>query len=96
MRFLCSQLVTLCCGEAELTVNLEEIQESGAVLECEEAPPAESRAELRCGAATFHGTLKCVHQHAFGWRVELEFSPLTPWSLERFQPAHLFDPSELA
>ncbi len=95
MRYLCSQLAGLRCGEFEITVNLEEIWESGAVLECEEAPPEASHAELRCGSVTLFGSLRGVEQHAFGWRAEMEFSPLTPWSLDRFQPAHLLDPSEL-
>ncbi len=79
-----------------MTVNLEEICETGAVLECEEAPPEDSQVELRCGSATFFGRLTSVEAHAFGWRAEMEFSPLTPWSLDRFAPEHLFDPSELS
>ena len=96
MRYLCSQLVALRCGEFETIVNLEEIWESGAVVECEDAPPLASYAELHCGGVTLFGSLKSVDQHAFGWRAEIEFSPLTPWTPERFYPAHLFDPSQMA
>jgi hypothetical protein len=45
--------------------------------------------------ARFHGTVTDVEEHELGWRLELEFSPMTPWSLESFQPEHLLDPSSL-
>ena len=94
-RYLCSQLVELRCGRNTLTANLEEIWESGAVLDCEEEPPAGSQAELRCGRALLCGRLKDIENHEFGWRVEMEFSPLTPWSPECFEPAHMLDPADL-
>jgi hypothetical protein len=95
-RYLCSQLVALRCGDSEFTVNLEEIWESGAILECEQSPTAHKHAEIRCGGITLCGRLKNVAVHESGCSVEMEFSPLTPWSLERFEPAHMLNPADLA
>ena len=95
-RYLCSQLVELRYSGNRLTANLEEIWESGAVLECEEAPLVDSQAELRCAGVMLCGRLTKVESHEFGHRVEMAFSPLTPWSPERFEPAHLLDPADLA
>jgi hypothetical protein len=92
-RYLCSQLIELRCGGSSLTVNLEEIWETGAVLESDENVPTHVPADLQSGAVTLCGRLTTAEKHAFGWRLEMEFSPLTPWSPERFRPAHLLDPS---
>ncbi len=94
-RYLCSHLVTLRSGETTAVVNLEEIWESGAVLECEKRPDESGPAEIRCEGITFCGRLTRVEQHEFGWRAEMEFSPLTPWSPERFQPDHMLNPADL-
>jgi hypothetical protein len=78
-----------------MTVNLEEIWETGAVLESEESAPTNVPADLHCGGATLCGRLLRAEKHAFGWRLEIEFSPLTLWSPERFRPEHFLDPSSL-
>jgi hypothetical protein len=94
-RFLCSQLVALRNNSIKAIVNLEEIWGNGAVLESEEPVEEGSRIEIRCGSAFFAGRIVQVVRHEFGWRLEVEFSPLTPWNPEEFQPAHLLDVSEL-
>jgi hypothetical protein len=97
-RYLCSQLVVLRNNsdpEATRIVNLEEIWKTGAVLESEEAMEEGAKVEIRCGDAFFAGRIVRVEPHELGWRLELEFSPLTPWSPEQFQPQHLLDPSKL-
>jgi hypothetical protein len=99
-RYLCSQLVRLRVGETTpgettLTANLEEIHERGAVLECEQPLPEGARAELTCAGATLHGVMTSVEPHEFGWRVSIEFSPLTPWSRGLFEPEHLLDLDDL-
>lgn len=94
-RYLCSELVALRVNGTDLTLNLEEIWCNGAVFEAERAVEAGARVELRAGSALFAGRVVRVEQHEFGWRVEVEFSPLTPWSVERFRPLHLLDVSEL-
>ena len=76
-------------------MNLEEIWQRGAVLECEEPPPDGTLAEIRSGGAFFAGRIKHSSRHEFGCRIELEFSPLTPWSPDRFRPEHLLDLTEL-
>jgi len=105
-RYLCSQLVTLrnisrdstvnpgANPGADLVANLEEIWESGAVLESEEPLEEGTKAEIRCGTAFFAGRIVQVEQHEFGWRLGVEFSPLTPWSIEKFQPQHLLNVSK--
>ena len=101
-RYLCSQLVTLrnISGQSavttgtDLVVNLEEIWESGAVLESEEPLENGARVEIRCGPVFFAGHIVEVEHHELGWRINVEFSPLTPWSLEKFQPQHLVNVSK--
>jgi hypothetical protein len=93
-RYLCSHLVTLSWSGGERVVNLEEIWETGAVLECDEPVSAGVLAEIRCGNTFFAGRTTLSEAHDFGWRVEMEFSPMTPWSRERFLPDHLLDLSE--
>ena len=88
-RYLCSQLVEFRNGANEATVNLEEIWESGAVLESEEPVEEGAWAEIRCGAAYFAGHVVDVERHDFGWRLTIEFSPMTPWKPEEFEPEHL-------
>jgi hypothetical protein len=98
-RYLCSQLVTLRNNSGEsavhLVANLEEIWATGAVLESEQPVKEDTNMEMRCGSALFAGRVVQVEQHEFGWRVQVEFSPLTPWSLEKFEPEHLLNASEL-
>ncbi|HWF06912.1 MAG TPA: hypothetical protein VG297_00535 [Bryobacteraceae bacterium] len=62
------------------------------MLESEQAVEEGSRVEIRCGTAFFSGLVTGVEKHEFGWRVEVEFSPMTPWTPEEFQPEHLLDP----
>src|ERR1700722_8373926 len=94
-RYLCSQLVALRNNSVESVVNLEEIWTGGAVLESEEAVEEGAQVEIRCGPAFFSGRVIQVELHEYGCRFEMEFSPLTRWSLEKFQPLHLLDPSKL-
>jgi hypothetical protein len=92
-RYLCSQLVTLSWKQGAAIVNLEEIHVGGAVLESEIEVPAGLSAEIHCGSVFFAGKITRVDAHEIGVRIEMEFSPLTPWSLERFRPEHLLDVS---
>jgi|HubBroStandDraft_1064217.scaffolds.fasta_scaffold721174_2 hypothetical protein len=94
-RFLCSHLVVLRNNSVDSVVNLEEIWEIGAVLESEEPVEEGSRAEIRCGKTFFAGRIVRVEAHEIGWRFEVEFSPMTRWNPDEFQPAHLLDASEL-
>jgi hypothetical protein len=90
-RHLCSQIVTLSWSGGSQLVNMEEIWETGAVLECEESVPAEIHAQVRWDGILLAGRISAVTAHEFGWWVEMEFSPLTPWSPARALPAHLFE-----
>jgi hypothetical protein len=88
-RYLCSQLVKLRIGPKEFTVNLEEIWLNGAELESEEGVEQGKRAEIRCEGVFFAGRIAGVEEHEFGWRLTMEFSPMTPWRPEKFRPDHL-------
>jgi hypothetical protein len=90
-RYLCSDLVTLRIGAAESIVNLEEIGRDGAAIESEDPIVDGVRVEIRCGSVFFSGQVTPVGRHEFGWRVEIEFSPLTPWNPEHFRPRHMLD-----
>jgi len=94
-RYLCSHLVTLVFGGQRRVVNLEEICRSGAWLDSDEPVPAGVWVEMRTEGMRFQGTVTEVEEHDLGWRIQLEFSPLTPWSVENFRPQHLLDPSAL-
>ncbi|MGA2713674.1 MAG: hypothetical protein ABSG41_11270 [Bryobacteraceae bacterium] len=94
-RYLCSDLVALRMNSADSIVHLEEIWRDGATFEAEEPVVDGVRVELRCGPAVFSGKVTQVERHEFGWRAEVEFSPLTPWSPEQFRPQHMLDVSRL-
>jgi hypothetical protein len=88
-RYLCSDLVVLKTKDGESIVNLEEIFASGAVFESEKPVESGLKLELHGGTARFYGFATCVEHHEFGWRVIMDFSPLTPWSPEIYRPKHL-------
>jgi len=98
-RYLCSQLVRLWISGAsdggEQWANLEEIWNSGAVLECEEAVDTGAMARMSSEEVSFEGRVTAVEQHEFGWRVELAFSPPALWSIEQWRPEHALDPNTL-
>jgi hypothetical protein len=94
-RYQCSHLVALRSNSAESVVNLEEIWKSGAVLESEDPVEEGARVEIRSETAFFAAQIVQVERHDFGWRFEVQFSPMTPWNPQRFQPEHLLDLSEL-
>jgi hypothetical protein len=88
-RYLCSELVTLKAGSTMFTANLEEIWPEGAVIEAEDAVDDGAHVEIRSGDFLLAGKVVGVELHEFGWRVEVAFSPLTPWDPEKFKPQHL-------
>lgn len=99
-RYLCSELVFLEIGQTRTVVILEEIWPEGAVIECEntdaQSPPQTGvRLRLRAGRHSFWGEAVRVEAHEFGCRVEVKFSPMTPWKREEYSPQHLLDPTAL-
>ena len=74
-------------------MTLEEIGKNEAILEGDEAMPVGAQVSLQGDKSRFYGTITFAEQHEFGWRIGVEFSPLTPWSPETFLPEHLLDPS---
>ena len=79
----------------EYRVNLEEIWETGAVIESDEPLQMDSAVEIRCAPAFFAGRVIEVEKHEYGWRIELHFSPLTPWNPDKFRPQHMLDAAKL-
>jgi hypothetical protein len=94
-RYLCSQLATLTLDGQAQWVNIEEICETGVVLECETPVAAGVAATLTAEEAAFQGRVMDARQDEFGWRVEMEFAPESLWSPERWRPDHLLDPAAL-
>ena len=94
-RYLCSQLATLTVDGQAQWVNIEEIWDTGVILESEAEIMAGTRASLSVEGASFQGRLSDVRREEFGWRVEMEFSPETPWAPEQWRPDHLLDPAVL-
>ena len=97
-RYLCSHLVRLLVFGPRATeqwANLEEIWCSGAVLECEEKIAGGTLVKISAGDVSFSGCVTAVEGHEFGWQVEITFSPLTPWTIERWRPEHALDPATL-
>jgi hypothetical protein len=88
-RYLCADLVTLQSAAGEAIVNLEEIWQSGAVIDCEQEPAEGGRVQIRKEKTRLCGTITSIEPHEFGWRARIAFSPLTPWRIEDYQPAHL-------
>jgi hypothetical protein len=94
-RYLCSHLVRLRVDDCEEWVNLEEIWAGGAVLECEEEVEGGALVRMLSEGGSFMGRVTGVKRTAIGWRVEVAFSPLTPWSIEKWVPEHAVDPASL-
>lgn len=90
-RYMCSHLVRFRSAGQECVMNLEEIWETGAVLESEAPVEAGVRAELRSETAFFSGDVVEVEEHEVGWRVRMDFSPMTRWRPEVFRPGHLVE-----
>jgi hypothetical protein len=90
-HYLCSELVTLRIKSTASIVNLEEIWREGAILESEDAVEDGVAVGMQCGNVLFAGRVMQVERHELGWRIEVEFSPETHWSQERFQPQHMLD-----
>lgn len=90
-HYLCSELISLTVNGVTSIVNLEEIWPAGAFLECEGSLKTGAFAEIRCRSALFAGHIVSVVRHEIGWRAEIRFSPLTPWSLATYRPDHLLD-----
>ena len=94
-RYLCSHLVRLSADDCDQWVNLEEIWADGAVLECEEEVAAGALVQISSDDQLFVGRVAGVERDEFGWQVEVAFSPLTPWSIDKWAPEHAVDPAKL-
>jgi len=95
-RYLCSQLVRLALPDLpEQWVTLEEIWDDGAMLECEAEVELRASATISADEVSFTGRITAVDRHEFGWRVEITFSPSTPWTVEKWLPEHAIDPKTL-
>ncbi len=89
-RFLCSDLVILTVDGQARYVNLEEIWQTGAVVESEEDAPVAAKVALRAGGITLESDVERVDRHEYGYRIEIRFLE-REWTPELFKPAHLTD-----
>ena len=94
-RYLCSHLVRLVTDDREQWVNLEEIWAAGAVLGCEEEVEEGTLVLILSDDQSFEAQVTAVKLDEPGWRLEVAFSPLTPWTAEKWLPEHAFDPAKL-
>jgi hypothetical protein len=95
-RYLCSQLVRLAVPDLpEQWVTLEEIWEDGAMLESETEVASGVAAMISTDEVSFTGRITAVDRHEFGWQVEITFSPMTRWTMEKWRPDHAIDPKTL-
>lgn len=95
-RYLCSDLLKIRGpGGWRGFANLEEIWNTGAILEAEEPIPAGQKLLLRNAAGKIWGEVVKVEAHEFGFRVELAFFRCRNWTPEVFRPRHLFNPDSL-
>ena len=95
-RYLCSQLITVSSDDLATIANLEGIDETRVLLESEEEIPAGAVIEIRCGNQFYADvTVTRATRHGYGWTVEGELSPLTPWTPAHFRPEHLTDVPEM-
>jgi hypothetical protein len=94
-RYLCSHLVRLVADGREQWVNLEEIWAGGAVLGCEEKVTDGALVLILSDDVSFEAIVTRVKLDETGCQVEVAFSPLTPWSIEKWLPEHALDPAKL-
>ena len=95
-RYLCSQLVRLAVrGLPEQWVNLEEIWDDGAMLECETEVEPGVDATFSTDEVSFTGRITAVEKQESGWELEITFSPMTQWTIEKWRPDHAIDPKTL-
>src|ERR1700744_2010758 len=67
-RYLCSQLVRYTTNGREKWANLEEIWETGAILDCEEEVAPDGAATFFADDVSFTGRIAKVDKNRFGWR----------------------------
>jgi len=87
--------MTLSWEEGATIVNLEEIHETGCVVESETALPEGADVELRCGRVCLEGKIEKTEEHDFGFRTVVSFCHGSTWSLALFRPEHLLDLSAM-
>lgn len=95
-RYLCSQLVRLAIpGLPEQWVNLEEIWDDGAIIECETEVEPGVEATISTDEVSFTGRITAAEKQESDWEVEITFSPTTLWTIEKWRPDHAIDPKTL-
>ena len=96
-RLLCSELVSVSWvangGRVRRdTGSLDDISESGACLQLEQAVPEEARITLKLGKHEVTGSVRYCVLKDLGYFVGVEFDPDCHWDPEDFEPEHLLDP----
>ncbi len=64
-------------------------------MECEEEVGQGEIVTMSSDEVSFDGQVTAVERDESGWRVEVLFSELTPWTIEQWTPEHVLDPETL-
>ena len=100
-NLLCSDLVTVewqCQqrGVRSVTAVLDDISPDRACLLLEHPLPAKTMVRLNCGDCRLRGNVSyCRFQDRTGFQVGVEFAEGERWSVDRYRPRYLLDPSTL-
>lgn len=97
---LCADFLDACWTDKSgkrrrAVVNLEDISASGACVHMDQPVPIQTPMRLTYDNGELQGEVRyCVYREV-GYFVGIEFTSGCSWSIRRFRPLHLFDPSRL-
>ena len=101
IRMLCAELVEVSwktkTGRVRReTASLDDISESGACVQLDQAVPEGARITVELANREFTGNVHyCVDREA-GYYVGVEFDPDCHWDPAEFEPGHMLDPRTVA
>ena len=89
---MCSQLVTIQCAgwDRAFSGNLEEIDESTALVLADHPVGAGTQIRIQCGMNQLRGAVTNCLQDALGCFIEVDLDSHTHWSKDWFVPEHFF------
>ena len=90
-QFLCSHLITIRGKNGQMVANLERIWAKGATVNAEET--IEPGTELHLPDLGVTARVVFTEVDDAGHYLDLEFIPPYLWTVDKFRPQHLTDPS---
>jgi len=99
-RMLCADLVQLLWRDQtgrtrRVTANLEDISQSGACLQLEDAVAVGTPVKISHPKGDFTGVVKYCVFRDIGYFLGIQFAAGTQWSRRDFRPMHLLDPRRM-